>query len=125
MRLGLGPAPGRQQESDDRYPRSVRHRADRIDPERLLAWFQSSVARRWIWKVTNSAGRSGAKPTTMFTTPLSMSSWVIVSGPHFTKYASSGALPARAPWRNSDKRNQSIDCRTLAHSGSSFGLNTT
>ena len=47
---------------------------------------------------TNSAGCSGAKPTTMFTIPRLMSSWVVVEESHFTKYASFGLDPWKAPW---------------------------
>lgn len=35
--------------------------------------------------ITNSAGLSGAKPTTMFTMPRLMSFWVVVSRSHLTK----------------------------------------
>ena len=48
---------------------------------------------------TNSAGLSGAKPTTMFTIPRSMSFCVVVSLSHLTKYASRGVVPWNAPWR--------------------------
>src|SRR6266851_5137910 len=37
-----------------------------------------------ILRMTNSAGFSGAKPTSMLTMPLSMSCWVVVSPLHFT-----------------------------------------
>ena len=42
---------------------------------------------------TNSAGLSGAKPTTMLTMPRLTSSWVVVSASHLTKYASRGVVP--------------------------------
>src|SRR5207248_4777578 len=45
-----------------------------------------------MWMSTNSAGLSGAKPTSMSTMPLVRSSSV-VSPPHLTKNASSGVLP--------------------------------
>src|SRR5215471_13130227 len=47
----------------------------------------------WIWMTTNSAGFSGANPTTIFTIPRLMSFWVVVSLSHFTKYASCGVWP--------------------------------
>ena len=42
---------------------------------------------------TNSAGYSGAKPTRMFTMPLSMSVCVVVWLSHLTKNASLGVVP--------------------------------
>src|SRR5262249_7078080 len=39
----------------------------------------------WSLRMTNSAGFSGAKPTTMLTTPLFWSVGVVVSASHFTK----------------------------------------
>ena len=43
--------------------------------------------------ITNSAGLSGAKPTTMLTMPRLMSFCVVVSASHLTKYASRGVCP--------------------------------
>lgn len=51
----------------------------------------------WILMTTNSAGFSGAKPTSMLTMPCWRSSWVVVSAPHLTKQASLG--PQRWGWR--------------------------
>ena len=47
---------------------------------------------------TNSAGFSGAKPTTTTTIPFSMSSCVIVVASQRTKYAASGVVPWNAPF---------------------------
>lgn len=46
-----------------------------------------------IFKTTNSAGLSGANPTTILTTPRSMSACVVVAS-HLTKEAVSGVTPA-------------------------------
>ena len=55
----------------------------------LWVWPASCV----IWIITNSAGFSGAKPTRMLTTPLSMSVWVVVVASHWTRNASDGVRP--------------------------------
>ncbi|MGB6672953.1 MAG: hypothetical protein WBE34_10995 [Candidatus Nitrosopolaris sp.] len=52
----------------------------------------------WILMITSSASFSGAKPTTIFTLPLSISPCVAVSQSHFTKNASSLLLPSKAPF---------------------------
>ena len=75
--------------------------------------------------ITNSAGFSGAKPTRMFTMPRLMSFCVVVSLSHLTKYASRGVVPWNAPWRNRLCMNAPTLSRICAHSGSSFGSNTT
>ena len=51
----------------------------------------------WSLMITNSAGLSGAKPTRIFTMPWLMSFCVVVSLSHFTKYASRGVWPWKAP----------------------------
>src|SRR3712207_2778560 len=45
---------------------------------------QSSPAICWILITTNSAGLSGAKPTSMLTIPRFRSAWVVVSPSHLT-----------------------------------------
>ena len=56
-----------------------------------------SEAVFWVMrKITNSAGFTGAMPIWQIRRPLSMSSWVMVVGPHSTKKASDGVEPARA-----------------------------
>src|SRR5947209_8601625 len=57
-------------------------------------------ANCWSLITTNSAGFSGAKPTTTFTIPRSMSFCVVVSLSHLTKYAEAAVVPWNAPWRN-------------------------
>ena len=55
---------------------------------RLRLLHDQGVVWPVIWVIestTNSAGMSGAKPTMIFTSPLSMSAWVVVSASHFTK----------------------------------------
>ena len=74
---------------------------------------------------TNSAGFSGAKPTTMLTMPLSMSVCVVVSASHLTKNASRGVVPANAPCWKRVLRNEPTFSRIDAHSAASFGSNTT
>ena len=54
-----------------------------------------------------------------------MSVWVVVSPSHLTKYASRGVEPWNAPLRNSVCMNAPTFSRICAHSGSSFGSNTT
>src|ERR1039458_2839822 len=39
----------------------------------------------WIWRITNSAGFSGAKPTRILTMPRSISDCVLISESHFTR----------------------------------------
>ena len=75
-------------------------------------------------KMTNSAGFTGAKPTRMLTTPLSMSICVVVSLPQRTKKASSGVRPWNAPARNWVSMKERMLSRRLAQSGSSFGSKT-
>src|SRR5690606_2341634 len=48
-------------------------------------------------KITNSAGRAGATPTTTMSLPVSKSADVIVVSSQRTKYASSGVRPISAP----------------------------
>src|ERR1041384_7681840 len=50
---------------------------------------------------------------------------VLLSLSHFTKKASSGLLPWKAPARNSELMNALMLNRIAAHSGSSLGSNTT
>ena len=54
-----------------------------------------------------------------------MSFCVVVSSSHLTKYASRGVVPWNAPWRNRSCMNAPTLSRICAHSGSSFGSNTT
>src|SRR4051812_35230238 len=61
----------------------------------------------------------------MFTTPLLMSVWVVVSLSHFTRYASGGVTPWNAPWGNRLCINAPMLRRISAHNGSSFGSKTT
>src|SRR5205823_2306886 len=79
----------------------------------------------WLsFSTTNSAGLSGAKPTRMLTTPLSISCCVVVVLSHLTKKASSGLLPWKAPARNCVNIKERIFSRKLAQSGSSLGSKT-
>ena len=57
--------------------------------------------------------------------PRLMSFWVVVSLSHLTKYASRGVLPWNAPCRKRLFMNAPTFRRICAHSGSSFGSNTT
>ena len=75
--------------------------------------------------MTNSAGFTGATPTTQISRPLSMSVWVIVVRSHLTKNASSGLTPSSAPERQTSVRKLRIVRRTRAHSTSVLGSNTT
>src|SRR5204863_6231701 len=77
------------------------------------------------WKMTNSAGFTGATPIWQTTWPASMPSAGLVSSSHFTKNASSGVVPKRAPLRHSLIRNALIVRLIRAHSWRSFGSNTT
>src|SRR6476469_1975589 len=79
----------------------------------------------WIRKITNSAGKTGATPTTQTSRPLAMSSSVMVERSQVTKNASSAVVPASAPPRHTVVRKFDTVCRTSAHSDSSFGSNTT
>src|SRR5579875_2158996 len=76
-------------------------------------------------KTTNSAGLTGATPISQTTWPASMPSAGFVSSSHFTKNASFGVEPNRAPLRHSFTRNAAIVRRIFAHSARSFGSNTT
>src|ERR1700722_1361544 len=78
-----------------------------------------------ILTMTNSAGFSGAKATTMLTMPFCWSVDDVVVESHLTWNASLGVEPCNPPWLNSDSRNASIDDLIAVHSGSSFGSNTT
>src|SRR5437016_2530540 len=74
--------------------------------------------------ITNSAGFTGAMPTSMISRPLSMSSWVMVVRSHLTKNACSGLLPISAPSRHARVRNWLTLWLTRAQSFSSLGSNT-
>ncbi|MDZ7800542.1 MAG: hypothetical protein U5K81_07090 [Trueperaceae bacterium] len=76
-------------------------------------------------KITNSAGLTGAMPMTVTTCPASITSWGLVSSSHFTKNASSGDAPARAPSRHSIVRNAPMSRVIDFHNVRSFGSNTT
>jgi hypothetical protein len=80
---------------------------------------------RWIRTTTNSAGRSGAKPTSATTTPRSMSRRVMVSGRQRTKKDAREVSPANARCWNSSSRKDSTAIRTRLHVGSSFGSKIT
>ena len=74
---------------------------------------------------TNSAGLSGAKPTTMLTMPRLMSFCVVVSLVALDEVGIARRLPWNAPCRNRFCMNAPTFSRICAHSGSSFGSNTT
>ena len=78
-----------------------------------------------IRNITNSAGFTGAMPITQINLPLSISSCVMVVLSHFTKNASSGFVPIRAPSFQTVVRNWVIVALTLAQSLSLFGSKTT
>ena len=76
------------------------------------------------WKMTNSAGFTGATPTWQTTWPASMPSAGFVSASHLTKKASPGVVPNRAPLRHSFVRKALMVRRMRAHSAGSFGSKT-
>ena len=76
-------------------------------------------------KMTNSAGWMGAMPMMQMSRPLSRSFWVMVVRSHFTKKASSGLMPRRAPVRHSLKRKLGWCCGRRAQRCSPLGSKTT
>ena len=80
----------------------------------------------WVMRnMTNSAGFTGAIPIWQISRPLSISSWVIVVGPHYTKKASEGVDPARAPSRQQVARNASMVRVTRLHRAAELCSKTT
>ena len=76
-------------------------------------------------KITNSAGLTGAIPTSQIGRPASMSAGVIVSGLHRTRNACSSEDPWRAPLRQIIARKSDIVSLTRAQVVSSYGSKTT
>ncbi len=77
-----------------------------------------------ILKITNSAGFTGAIPTSMTTWPASTTSGGLVSASHLTKNACSGVVPKSAPSRHTLVRKLDVEIRSRVQSRSSLGSNT-
>jgi hypothetical protein len=103
LEVGCGPGPlsmTAQRTADDRSPGTGSRRRSRASATASAAAVTSvrspsyaELAIRRIWRITNSAGFSGAMPTTMLTIPASISCCVVESRSHFTKNASDGVTP--------------------------------
>ena len=129
----LTPATGvvRRVEVDEEAVGLVRVEAGDVDGERLghvgLVLLATAVwpASCAILMITNSAGFSGAKATTMLTIPFAWSSGVVVVASQLTWNAWLGVVPWNAPWLNRPSMKLSIVVLIDTHSGTSFGSKIT
>src|SRR3954447_14287229 len=100
------------------------------DVRRSRAGYSSATSAppppvNWLSRrITNSAGFTGAMPTSQTTCPASITSGGLVSASHLTKKACVGELPNSAPDRHVRVRKLDTAFRSCNHRNSSFGSNT-
>src|SRR5436190_1202322 len=86
---------------------------------------QADVSLIWAMrKITNSAGFTGAMPTSTTTLPMSIDSGGLVSASHLTKNACSAVAPNSAPSRHRPRRKALMVRLSPSHSDTSLGSNT-